>query len=78
MKDKKNFKIYSPEDVTVIGQVRADSGPRTNIVVLQSGMTTVTQPGYKCSHGVYIPATAKSPDHAPYCSNCYPYLLEVK
>jgi hypothetical protein len=78
MKDKKNYTVFSHEDITVTGQVRADVLPRTDTTVTPSGMTQVTQPGYKCAHGSYIPATAKSPNHAPYCSNCYPYLIKAK
>lgn len=34
--------------------------------------------GFRCEHGVYIPVTASDPNHAPYCSLCYPYVIEVK
>jgi hypothetical protein len=76
MKTEKNFKVYSFEQAKETGKVKADVRPHTDIVMLSGD--GIFPSGSKCEHGNYIPATAVSPDHAPFCSLCYPYTLEVK
>lgn len=77
MKDKKKFKVIRITDQNKLApKVQAEVRPHTDIAVCGSPETSAP-PGYKCDHGIYIPASAESPDHAPYCSLCYPYLVEV-
>lgn len=74
MKEGKKFRVI-PIDKSndVLIKIKAPVNPHTDIVMPPSGDTFVTISGRKCDHGVYIPANAESPDHAPFCSVCYPY-----
>jgi hypothetical protein len=68
--DKKRIKIYAADEITWGGsKVMADVGPRTDIKI---------DDGFKCEHGGYIPKTAIEPNHAPYCSLCYPYIVKLR
>ncbi len=76
MKTEKNFTVFTFDDVKEVGRTTADVRPRTDIVMLSGD--GLTPSGGKCEHGNYIPVTASHPDRAPFCSLCYPYLLEKK
>lgn len=78
MKEKKNYTVFSNKDVIEVGRATTGVRPHADIVVQPPPESSISIPGAKCEHGVYIPATAVSSDHAPYCSLCYPYLLELK
>ena len=75
---KKKLAIFSPDKVTIISRAVAEVGPHSDIAVPSSPEHNLNHPGTKCEHGVYIPATSVRPNHAPYCSLCYPYVLELK
>jgi hypothetical protein len=75
---KKIKTVFSFEEVTLAGRAIANVRPHSDIVVQSSPDGNLNHLGTKCEHGVYIPATAASSDHAPYCSVCYPYVLELK
>ena len=67
MTEQKRIKIYASDEITETGsKVMAEVGPRTD---------TKVDNGFKCEHGCYIPTTAAEPNHAPYCSVCYPYMV---
>ena len=76
--EKRKLKIFDPEDIRETGKGTAETGPHTDVTVLPSPMGQLTTPGYKCEHGVYIPYTSHDPNRAPYCSLCYPYLIQEK
>jgi hypothetical protein len=78
MKIRSNCTIFTDTEVEIVGKVKVDVGPHSSISLPASGQSHVTRPGFKCEHGGYIPASAESPDHAPYCSLCYPYLIKRK
>jgi hypothetical protein len=78
MKEKKNFKVYSLDEMIITGKDKAHVGPHTDIIVCASPLGALTLAGRKCEHGVYIPATTTYPNHAPYCSLCYPILIKSK
>ena len=78
MKIRKNCVIFTDTEAKIVTKVRVDVAPHTGIVMPASGQSHITQPGFKCEHGGYIPASAESLDHAPYCSLCYPYILKKK
>lgn len=73
---KSKLKIVPVDESNKTPQrVRAEVGPHSDIRVIGSPLGEAPL-GVKCEHGVYIPITADSPNHAPFCSLCYPYLLE--
>jgi hypothetical protein len=78
MKEKKNFKVYSLDEMIITGKDKAHVGPHIDIIVCASPLGALTLAGRKCEHGVYIPATTTYPNHAPYCSLCYPILIKPK
>jgi hypothetical protein len=76
MKNSRNLVLI--EDVKEVGRVLADVQPNINLLVPVSGLSGITAPGTKCEHGMYIPSTSPWPDHAPDCSVCRPYVIEVE
>lgn len=67
------------DDAKIVGRIEPNEKLfAQEIVVPQSEQTSVTIPGRKCTHGVYIPANSPDENRAEYCTLCSPYKLSTK
>jgi hypothetical protein len=78
MRNSRNLVLLENVNNVHVGRALADIKSRLSIVVPASGQSSITVPGGKCIHGVYIAATSPWPNHAEYCSICRPYEILVR